>query len=125
MSTGGIAAPLILDISPKCCIHGSLLLVTRIGKGSISDAHSGVIPFRIPPKGNPPDPSNKLPKVRLFILHRLCKFGVWDFLTVSLHKYIIGAVGMLNISPQDNRGVLLVQLHCVAYSVGKFTRHQR
>ena len=33
-------------------------MVTSIGNGSISDAHTGVIPFRIAASGKPPMPSN-------------------------------------------------------------------
>ena len=35
----------------------------RMGNGSISAAHSGVIPARIPPRGTPPLPSKRLPSV--------------------------------------------------------------
>ena len=38
-------------------------MVTSIGNGSISDAHTGVIPFRIAASGKPPMPSNRLPIV--------------------------------------------------------------
>lgn len=37
-------------------------MVTWIGKGSISLAHTGRIPFRTADKGNPPIPSNRLPR---------------------------------------------------------------
>ena len=38
-------------------------MVTSIGNGSISDAHTGVIPFRTAASGKPPMPSNRLPIV--------------------------------------------------------------
>ena len=53
MSTGGSSAP--------------FSFVTAIGKASISDAHTGVMPLRTAAKGKPPMPSNKLPIVSLLI----------------------------------------------------------
>ena len=34
-----------------------------MGNGSISEAQTGVTPASSPPKGNPPEPSNRLPRV--------------------------------------------------------------
>lgn len=39
-------------------------MVTRMGNGSISEAHTGVIPQSRPPKGKPPEPSKRLPRVK-------------------------------------------------------------
>ena len=47
-------------------MNGSRLVVTRIGNGSISDAHKGAMPEIKPPKGKPPEPSKRLPSVSLF-----------------------------------------------------------
>jgi len=43
-------------------MSGKRNFVTSMGKASISDAHTGVMPLRIAAKGNPPIPSNKLPR---------------------------------------------------------------
>ena len=63
MSTGGSSAPSSLVISPTWSISGKWCLVTWIGNGSISLAHSGVMPCRTAASGKPPMPSNKLPIV--------------------------------------------------------------
>ena len=63
MSTGGSSAPLSFVISPTCTISGKCAFVTSMGNGSISDAQSGVIPFRTAASGKPPMPSNRLPSV--------------------------------------------------------------
>ena len=39
--------------------------MTRIGKGSISLAHTGLIPESFAARGKPPEPSNKLPNVNM------------------------------------------------------------
>ena len=67
MSTGGSFAPSSLVISPTWSISGKWYFVTWMGKGSISLAHSGVIPCRAAASGKPPMPSNKLPRVRLIL----------------------------------------------------------
>lgn len=63
ISTGGSSAPLSLVMSPKCSIPGRRSFVTRMGNGSISDAHSGITPLCSAASGKPPIPSNKLPSV--------------------------------------------------------------
>ncbi len=65
ISTGGISAPFICVISPKCRILGIRFDVTDTQNGSISLAHTGVMPHIIPASGKPPLPSNKLPRVIL------------------------------------------------------------
>jgi hypothetical protein len=40
---------------------GKRALVTLMGYGSTSDAHTGVMPCIAPASGKPPEPSNKLP----------------------------------------------------------------
>lgn len=42
---------------------GEVCFVTSMGNGSISEAHTGVIPFRTAASGKPPMPSNRLPIV--------------------------------------------------------------
>jgi hypothetical protein len=44
-----------------CLISGNRIFVTAIGKASISLAHAGAMPLRIPASGNPPIPSNSDP----------------------------------------------------------------
>ena len=63
MSTGSISLPLISVMLPKCFMSGNRLVVTRIGNGSISEAHRGVIPAIVPARGNPPAPSKSEPNV--------------------------------------------------------------
>ena len=46
MSTGGSSAPLSFVISPTCIMSGKCVFVTSMGNGSISEAHTGVMPFR-------------------------------------------------------------------------------
>lgn len=66
MSTGGSSAPRSLVISPTWTIWGNLVLVTEMGKASISLAHTGMIPQRMAARGNPPIPSKRLPIVRMW-----------------------------------------------------------
>lgn len=40
--------------------------MTRIGKGSISLAHTGLIPESFAARGKPPDPSNNDPNVSMY-----------------------------------------------------------
>ena len=46
---------------------GKRSFVTSMGKVSISDAHTGVMPLRTAAKGNPPMPSNRLPIVSFLV----------------------------------------------------------
>ena len=55
MSTGGNWVPSSLVISPTWTISGNCSFVTRMGKGSISLAQTGVIPLRTAARGNPPN----------------------------------------------------------------------
>ena len=63
MSTGGTTVPFSMVMSPSWAISGNRRAVTRRGNGSISLAHTGVIPTRWAAKGNPPMPSKRLPRV--------------------------------------------------------------
>jgi len=62
-STGANSAPFSRVMSPTWSISGNRIFVTSIGNGSISLAHTGVKPCRTPASGNPPIPSNRLPRV--------------------------------------------------------------
>ena len=63
MSTGGSLAPSSFVMSPTWSILGKWVLVTSMGKGSISLAQTGVIPQRSAASGKPPMPSKRLPIV--------------------------------------------------------------
>lgn len=63
MSTGGSLAPFSFVISPTWIISGKCFWVTRMGKGSISLAHTGTIPLRTAANGKPPILSNGEPMV--------------------------------------------------------------
>lgn len=77
MSTGGSTAPFSFVMSPTWIMLGKRCFVTSMGKASISDAHTGVMPLRIAAKGNPPMPSNKLPIVSLLISPPPVRLCVW------------------------------------------------
>jgi hypothetical protein len=63
MSTGVSFDPSSFLISPRWIMLGKRIVVTFMGKGSISLAHTGVIPFLSAARGKPPIPSNRLPRV--------------------------------------------------------------
>ena len=46
MSTGSIRSPCTPVMSPRWIMDGKLLELTAIGKGSISLAHTGLIPHK-------------------------------------------------------------------------------
>ena len=73
MSTGLISAPLILEMSPKCVTLGNRFVVTRLGKISSLTAHLDSIPESHLPSGKPPEPSKRLPKVKLLMGSHLTK----------------------------------------------------
>ena len=127
MSTGSTSAPLMAEISPRCFICGIRLLVTRIGKGSTSDAHKGIIPEIKPPKGKPPEPSNRLPRVIGFLFictNLLHKVGIRYLHTVTDNKYTVCITRIFHISAEDNRCVLFIQLHRMTDTVGSLASHQ-
>lgn len=128
MSTGSTSVPLIPEISPRCFICGMRLLVTRIGKGSTSDAHKGVIPEIKPPKGNPPEPSKRLPRVIGFLFictNLLHKVGKRYLHTITDNKDTVCITRIFHISAEDNRCVLFIQLHRMADATCFLTGHQR
>ena len=109
MSTGSMSAPLMEDTSPRCRIPGSRFVVTRMGKGSISEAHTGVIPASRPPRGKPPEPSNRLPSFNLSTGADLFdQVYVGDAFPVPEDVDAAGVPGTLRIAPEDDRCVLLV-----------------
>lgn len=63
ISTGSMFAPWIWVTSSRCFISGNRVLVTSIGKGSISEQLTGVMPTRLAANGNPPEPSNSEQRV--------------------------------------------------------------
>lgn len=73
ISTGGSSAPLSLVISPTWIMSGNLSFVTSMGKASISLAHTGLTPQCTAARGNPPIPSNRLPRV----ISRLIRRAAW------------------------------------------------
>lgn len=76
-------------------------MVTRIGNGSISEAHTGVIPASSPPKGNPPEPSNRLPRVKgLFVMGRY--LAILVFLAVPQNADLLIRAGLLNVPLHDD-----------------------
>ena len=88
-------------------MKGSRLVVTRMGNGSISDAHTGVIPARSPPKGKPPEPSNRLPRVRgLFVTGYY--LAVCVFLSITQNGYLFIRADLLDIPLHDHITEFLV-----------------
>ena len=71
MSTGGSFAPSSLVMSPTWIMLGKCFWVTRMGKGSISLAQTGTMPFRTAARGKPPIPSK-----RLAIVSTSCSFCI-------------------------------------------------
>jgi hypothetical protein len=58
-------------------MYGKRLFVTAMGYGSTSDAHTGSMPHKAPAKGNPPEPSNRLPSLYVLFM------GVLLFLLIG------------------------------------------
>ena len=65
ISTGSSCVPSMLQMLPRCCICGKRVVVTRIGKGSISLAHTGSIPTLVAASGKPPEPSKSEPSLKV------------------------------------------------------------
>ena len=73
-------------------MNGRRFVVTRIGNGSISDAHTGVTPEIRPPRGKPPEPSKRLPIVSCSCIGKfdlLHEIGILYFFPAALHKNIL------------------------------------
>ena len=108
MSTGSISAPLMVEMSPRCFICGIRLLVTRIEKGSTSDAHKGVIPEIKPPRKSPGAIEKAAEGHRfLFICANLLhKVGIRYLHTVTDNKDTVCITRIFHISAEDDRCIL-------------------
>src|SRR5699024_6866675 len=95
------------------------LVVTRIGNGSISEAHIGVMPEIKPPKGKPPEPSNRLPRVSLLCSIRDLLIAVCPAVPKDAHA--IRSAGLLDVAVHDDVAELLIQFNGAADAVGPFT----
>nr|DAK40850.1 MAG TPA: hypothetical protein [Caudoviricetes sp.] len=106
---------------------GKRIVVTRMAKGSTSDAHSGAIPARVPPNGNPPEPSKRLPRVSCLFsrtaFHLFHKVGIGQRLSITLHGYLIRVAEILHIAAKDDGGILGIQLGHIADAIGLLTGH--
>src|SRR5574344_1072701 len=105
-------------------MNGSLLVVTLMGNGSISDAHNGFMPDRIPPKGNPPDPSKRLPNVSSGIGSPL-QLAIFMCFPVSDQAYRTICACLFNKSLHYHITDLLLKLHNVTDTLGLLTGDQR
>src|SRR5699024_3484874 len=94
-----------------------------MGNGSISDAQTGVMPESKPPRGKPPEPSNRLPSVSLFCSIRDLLVAVCPAITEDAHA--IRRTGLLNISVYNHIAELLVQLDDAADAVSLLTGNER
>lgn len=65
MSTGSIRPPWISVTLPRWSMLGKCRFETWMGNGSISLAHTGVMPFRWAARGKADMPSNRLPSFKL------------------------------------------------------------
>ena len=86
------------------------------------------MPEMIPPKGNPPDPSNRLPRVSLLSIRSLDllhESEVRDRFGVPLNKNILRRYAVLNRPAEDDGGVLFIEFHGIADAVHLLTRHHR
>src|SRR5699024_11133016 len=75
-----------------------------------------------PPKGKPPEPSNRLPRVSLFCSIRDLLIAVC--LTVSQDAYAIRRADLLDVAVHDDIAELLVQLNGSADAVGLLTGNE-
>ena len=95
-----------------------------MGNGSISEAHTGVIPASSPPNGKPPEPSNRLPRVKvLFVMGRYLTVLVFFF--VTQHADLFLRADLLDVPLYDNIAELLIQFDGAADAVGLLTGNER
>lgn len=94
-----------------------------MGNGSISEAHTGVMPEIKPPNGKPPEPSKRLPRVKLFMLY--LHFGVFVGQPITLNGHTVRPTNLLDIPLHDYIAELFVQFHGVADAVGLLTGNKR
>ena len=93
-----------------------------MGNGSTSDAHTGVIPASIPPRGKPPEPSKRLPRVRLLI--GCLQFCEAVCLTATKDADILSCACLLDVPLYDDIGILFIQFDGIADTVGLFAGDQ-
>src|SRR5699024_8376584 len=98
--------------------------MNKLTLGSLFDG-SGGFPQSRPPNGNPPEPSNRLPRVNFLIwyLHLFYKVGVHHLFSVSLHKNILWRDAVLHGPAEDDRSIFLIQFHHAAHSVHLLADH--
>src|SRR5699024_5452194 len=94
----------------------------RIGNGSISEAHTVVMPEIKPPKGKPPEPSNRLPRVSLFCSIRDLLIAVRSAIPEDCHT--IRRADLLDVAVYDDVAELLVQLNGAADAIGLLTGNE-
>ena len=80
------------------------------------------MPETKPPKGKPPEPSNRLPRVSLFCSIRDLLIAVC--LTVSQDAHAIRRAGLLNVAVYDDIAELLIQFDGAADAVGLLTGNE-
>src|SRR5574344_1213748 len=95
-----------------------------MGNGSISDAHTGVIPASSPPKGKPPEPSNRLPRVRLFFCSIL-DLLIFEGLSVTDYGHIFVCADLLDVSVHDDVAELLIEFRRITHAPGLFAGDKR
>ena len=94
-----------------------------MGNGSISDAHTGMIPASSPPNGKPPEPSNRLPRVNvLFVMGRYLAELV--FLAVTQDADLFIRADLLDVPLYDDIAELLIQFDGAADTVGLLTGNE-
>lgn len=95
-----------------------------MGNGSISEAHTGVIPASSPPKGKPPEPSNRLPRVKvLFVMG--CYLAKIVFLAVTQNADLFIRADLFDVSADNDIAEFLVQFDGATDAVGLLTGNER
>ena len=95
-----------------------------MGNGSISEAQTGVTPASSPPKGNPPEPSNRLPRVSV-LFRSIADLRILIGQSIPLDGNAIGGADLLDVPLDDHIAELLVQLNSAAGAIGLLTGDQR
>ena len=105
-----------------------------MGNGSISEAHTGVIPQSRPPKGKPPEPSKRLPRVKVVFDSMGTSSEQWDIFrivpdhlfiavgqAVPLEGYTVRFAHLLDVPLHNDIAELFVQFDGAADAVGLLT----
>src|SRR5699024_3491574 len=105
-----------------------------MGNGSISEAHTGVIPQSRPPNGKPPEPSKRLPRVKAVFNSMGASSEQWDVFRIvpgnlviavgqtgPLEGYIVRFAHLLDVPLHDDIAELFVQFDGAADAVGLLT----